>query len=53
MLEPFPPTPKGMHFDTYFRLWREHQEADREHLRRMALDLDKLELQLSRIGRGR
>ena len=53
MTLPFPPKPKGMHFDTYFRLWREHQEADWEHLQRMIVDLDKLELQMSRIGHGR
>ena len=25
---PFPDKPKGMHWQTYFRLFREHQEAD-------------------------
>src|SRR5215217_924481 len=48
MTEPFPPKPKGMHFDTYFKLWREHDRADREYTQRMILDLAKLDLQLSR-----
>jgi hypothetical protein len=39
MTKPFPPKPKGMHFDTYLRLWREHDRADREYTRRMILDL--------------
>lgn len=53
MMEPFPPKPKGMHFDTYLRLWHEHDRADREYTQRMMLDLTKLDLQFSRIGRGR
>ena len=28
MFEPFPEKPKGMHFRTYLRLFREHQKAD-------------------------
>jgi hypothetical protein len=32
MMEPFPERPKGMHHDTYMRLFWEHHEAEREHL---------------------
>jgi hypothetical protein len=53
MTELFPPKPKGMHFDTYFRLWREHERAEQEYTRRMIVDLAKPDIQLSRIGRGR
>jgi hypothetical protein len=42
-----------MHLDTYFRLWREHERADREDTQRMIIELEKLDTQLSRIGRGR
>jgi hypothetical protein len=42
MSEPFPPKPKGMHFDTYIKLWREHDRANREYTRRMILDLEVL-----------
>jgi hypothetical protein len=30
MMEPFPEKPKGMHWETYERLWWEHHEADME-----------------------
>jgi hypothetical protein len=53
MTLPFPPKPKGMHFDTYLRLWHEHERADREYTQRIIIDLEKLDMQLSRIGRGR
>jgi hypothetical protein len=46
MSEPFPPKPKGMHFDTYLKLWREHDRADREYTRRMILDLAVLRQRL-------
>ena len=32
MLEPFPESPKGMHLETYMKLFWEHQEAEMEHL---------------------
>ncbi len=32
MMEPFPERPKGMHLDTYMRLFLEHHEAEWEHL---------------------
>jgi hypothetical protein len=42
MSEPFPPKPKGMHSDTYLKLRREHDRADREHARRTILELRTL-----------
>ena len=50
MLEPFPPRPKGMHFQTYLRHWLEHDKADREYTATMLVDLEKLDSQLSRLG---
>ena len=50
MTLPFPPKPKGMQFDTYFRLWHEHDRAEQEYTQRMILDMHKLDIQLSRIG---
>jgi hypothetical protein len=41
MMEPFPERPKGMHLDTYMRLWWEHDEAHREELAGMREWLDK------------
>ena len=32
MMEPFPERPKGMHRDTYMRLFWKHHEAEMEHL---------------------
>ncbi len=32
MMEPFPERPKGMHRDTYMRLFWKHHEAEIEHL---------------------
>jgi hypothetical protein len=32
MLEPFPERPKGMHLETYMKLFWEHHEAEMEHL---------------------
>ena len=43
MMEPFPEKPKGMHWRTYERLWREHHEAEMEQLIGMSAWLDKLE----------
>ncbi|PLS83441.1 MAG: hypothetical protein CYG60_21970 [Actinobacteria bacterium] len=43
MTEPFPERPKGMHHDTYTRLWRKHHEAEMEQLAGMRAWLDKLE----------
>ncbi len=43
MTEPFPERPKGMHHDTYMRLWWEHHEAEMEQLAGMRAWLDKLE----------
>ncbi len=43
MTEPFPEKPKGMHFDTYMRLWHEHREAESAQLAGMREWLDKLE----------
>ena len=46
MLEPFPERPKGMHHDTYMRLFWEHHEAEREHLAGLREGLDKLKRQV-------
>jgi hypothetical protein len=46
MLEPFPEKPKGMHLDTYIRLWWKHNEAHREELAGMREWLDKLKQRL-------
>jgi hypothetical protein len=43
MMEPFPEKPKGMHHDTYMRLFWEHHEAEMEQLAGMREWLDKLE----------
>ena len=43
MTEPFPEKPKGMHHDTYMRLWREHHAAEMEQLAGVRKWLDKLE----------
>ena len=47
MMEPFPDKPKGMHHDTYMRLFWEHYEAEMEHLAGMRERLDKLQ---KRVG---
>jgi hypothetical protein len=46
MTEPFPEKPKGMHHDTYMRLFWEHHEAEMEHLVGMRAWLDKLQKQI-------
>jgi hypothetical protein len=43
MMTPFPERPKGMHWETYERLWWEHHEAEMEQLAGMREWLDKLE----------
>jgi hypothetical protein len=43
MMEPFPDKPKGMHHDTYVRLFLEHHEAEWKHLAGMRECLDKLQ----------
>ncbi len=47
MLEPFPERPKGMHHNTYMRMFWEHDEAHREELAGMRQWLDKLK---QRVG---
>jgi hypothetical protein len=47
MTEPFPEKPKGMHHDTYMRLFWEHHEAEWEHLAGMRARMDKLQRQVS------
>ena len=42
MTEPFPERPKGMHHDTYDRLFWEHHEAETEQLAGMREWLDRL-----------
>ncbi len=46
MTEPFPERPKGMHHDTYMRLFWEQHEAEWEHLAGMREWLDKLQKQI-------
>jgi hypothetical protein len=46
MMESFPEKPKGMHHDTYMRLFWEHHEAEMEHLAGMREWLDKLKRQV-------
>jgi hypothetical protein len=43
MMEPFPEKPKGMHLDTYMKLFWEHHEAEMEQLAGMREWLDKFE----------
>jgi hypothetical protein len=43
MTKPFPEKPKGMHWETYERLWWEHHEAEMEQLAGMRVLLDRLE----------
>ena len=43
MMKPFPERPKGMHHDTYMRLFWEHHEAETEQLAGMREWLDRLE----------
>ena len=47
MMEPFPERPKGMHQDTYMRLFWKHHEAEMEHLAGMREELNKLQQQIS------
>ncbi len=44
MMESFPEKPKGIHHDTYMKLFWEHHEAEMEHLAAMREWLDKLEM---------
>ena len=46
MMEPFPIRPKGMHHDTYMRLFWEHHGAEMEHLASMREWIDKLKQQV-------
>ena len=45
-LKPFPERPKGMHHDTYMRLYWEHHEVETEQLIGMREWLDKLQKQI-------
>jgi hypothetical protein len=47
MMEPFPEKPKGMHWQTYERLWWEHHDAEMEQLIRMREWLDKTQQKVS------
>jgi hypothetical protein len=46
MMEPFPEKPKGMHHETYMRMFWEHHEAEMEQLVGMRKWLDKLQQKL-------
>jgi hypothetical protein len=46
-MEPFPEKPKGMHLDTYMRLYWECYEAEMEHLAGVREWLDKLQEQIA------
>jgi hypothetical protein len=43
MMEPFPEKPKGMHHDTYMRLFWKHDDAEEEYLAGIREWLDRLE----------
>jgi hypothetical protein len=45
-MEPFLEKPKGMHHDTYIRLFWEHHEAEMEQLSGMRERLNKLKKQV-------
>jgi len=47
MMEPFPERPKGMHHDSYMRLFLEYHEAEWEHLVGMREELNKLQQHIS------
>ena len=49
MLEPFPQRPKGMHHDTYMRLFWEHHEAQMEHIAGMRERLDNMRERLDKL----
>jgi hypothetical protein len=49
MLESFPARPKGMHHDTYMRLFWEHHEAEMQHLAGMRERLDNMREGLDRL----
>jgi hypothetical protein len=46
-MEPFPKRPKGMHHDTYRRLFWEHYEAEMKYLAAIQEWLDKVQKQMS------
>jgi hypothetical protein len=46
MTKSFPEKPKGMHYETYWRLREEHDEAEMAQLVSMREWLDKLEKQV-------
>jgi hypothetical protein len=50
MMEAFPERPKGMHHDTYMRLFWEHYEAEWEHL---VSPREELTSSSSRYSRGK
>ena len=47
MTKPFPEKPKGMHHDTYMRLFWEHHEAETEHLTGLREWLDELQKRIA------
>jgi hypothetical protein len=46
MMEPFPEKPKGMHLETYMKMFWQHHEAEMEHLAGMREWLDRLQKEL-------
>jgi hypothetical protein len=46
MMEPFPGKPKGMHHDSYMRLFWDYHEAEMEQMVGMREWLDKLQQKL-------
>ena len=52
MMDPFPEKPKGMHHDTYMRMFWEHHEAEVKQLAGMREWLDRFEKKVGLTLKG-